>query len=73
MACKGEDDDRETTQRLNRACPVNDTNRTSASLGIPNYKVINDQYNQISHRDQCRDTGIFEGVQASKVGERYYN
>ena len=69
MACECKDNDGKAAERGNRACPVYHANRTPISGCVSDHEVVDNQDNQVCHRDECCNTRIFERVQASEVGE----
>lgn len=73
MACKCEHNNGETAESRDSAGPMDNAYWASVRKSVPFDEVVKDQYNQITHGSQGRDAGIFEGIEASKVGQRNYD
>lgn len=70
VTCKRKDGDGKTAKRRNGTCPMDNTNWTPIGHGITLYEMVKNQDHQVAYACQRRKTGIFEGIQTSKVGER---
>lgn len=70
VTCERKYSNGKTGKRGNRACPLDNTNWTSTGHGISHDEVIYDQNHQVANANQGCDTGVFKGIQTSKVGER---
>jgi hypothetical protein len=67
--CK--DDDRETTESSSSAAPFHVSNIASICHCVSFSKMIGDEDDEVSNRDQCNDAGILERVEFAQEGKRY--
>lgn len=69
VACISKHNDWETLQRGNKAAPSNHSYHPPIRHGVSLSKMVDNEYDEISNRYQCHNTGIFQGIKSPKKRE----